>query len=176
MSVIFGAPATPSRGLPTEPRGFPPGTPEGASTPPPQRKGCSCCGCSGCFLSCVVLIIIVPAVVAMLVFFSPGLGDSIDRFAILFYRQQGRSLILENPGIKGTPQEKRQYVALIDELVVGYENLPDEDRRAVRTELLWALYYDVQNKKPPPEKVQNLNRFIENQTRLLQQKNPQLNQ
>ena len=85
-------------------------------------------------------------------------------------------MIMENPAFKGTPQEKQQFVTLIDELVVGYENLPDEERRAVRKELLWTLYYDEQNKKPPPEEVQHLNRFIENQTQLLQQQNPQLNQ
>jgi len=142
------------------------------TTPTPQRKGCGCCGCPGCLLGCVFFLIVIPGILAALIFFSGGVGENVDRATIYMYRNFGRSAILESASIKGDKQDKEQLVQLIDFYLAAYQQLPAEERQNIRKELIVVMTYEARGENPPKEKIQHLDAFINSQVERLKQQYP----
>ena len=142
------------------------------TTPTPQRKGCGCCGCPGCLFGCLFFLIIVPGILAALIFFSGGIGENADRATIYLYRNYGRTAIIESSSIQGDRTEKQQLVNLIDYYLAAYQQLPPQERQNIRKELIVAMTYQVRNENPPPEKIRHLDAFIDTQVQKLKQQYP----
>ena len=152
----------------------------GTSPPPPPtatpmqpqttKSGCGCCGCFfGCFA-----IILIPIVLMVVLYFTVDFGKVGDQTLVWGYHNIFRSRILE-PSLGGLkPDEKAMALDIFDSYVVAYEKLPDAERKQIRKEAWDYIYHQSQNQPVPPQKVEHLNRFIQNQTEALKRKYPNL--
>jgi len=149
-----------------------------SSTPPPmatpatpvKKSGCGCCGC---LVGCLAVILI-PIIALVVLYFTVDFGKMGDRAADWTYHSVIRPQILE-PSLKDLkPEDRAMALDIFDSYVDAYEKLPDVQRKQIREELWNYVYYQSQQQPVPPEKVVHLNQFIQNQMEVLKRKYPQI--
>src|SRR4030095_8830446 len=149
--------------------GHPTGQPVGHPAGQPTKSGCGCCGCLfGC-----LAVLLIPPLILLILYFTVDVGKFGDQAMVWTYYNVVRPRVIE-PAMKNTTDtQKQQALAVMDHYVEAYQKLPDAERKLIRQEAMTYLYYESQNQKAPPEKVQHLNQFIQSQIQILQQKYPQ---
>lgn len=133
--------------------------------PTSGKSGCGCCGClSGC-----LFMLMLPFVILAVLYFTVDMGKMADSGINWWYRDVVRARVLE-PSLPAslTPQQKQEALQMADQVVDDYMNLPESEKKLIRSEVLTYIYYDVQNKKPSPTEIMHLTAFIEGQKRKLQ--------
>lgn len=132
--------------------------------PPQNRSGCGCCGClSGC-----LFMLMLPFVILAVLYFTIDMGKMADTGLNWWYRDVVRARVLE-PSLPAslTPQQKQEALQMADQVVDDYMNLPESQKKLIRSEMLTYIYYDVQKKPIPPSEIMHLTTFIEGQKRKL---------
>lgn len=133
--------------------------------PPQSRSGCGCCGClSGC-----LFMLMLPFVIIAVLYFTIDMGKMADTGLNWWYRDVVRARVLE-PSLPAslTPQQKQDALRMADQVVDDYMNLPESEKKLIRSEVLTYIYYDVQKKPIPPAEISHLTNFIDGQKRKLQ--------
>src|SRR5262250_1111669 len=150
---------------------YPPNTPQYPQQPPPyavqsggapvgapgaQPKGQptkSGCGCCGCLFGCLAVLLI-PPIILLILYFTVDVGKYGDQAAVWSYYNLVRPQMEEK--LKSSQDaDKQKVLAVTDHYVDAYQKLPDAERKLVRQEALTYFYYESQNQKAPPEKVQH---------------------
>lgn len=133
----------------------------------PKKKGCGCC-LGGCLTSLFIFFLLT---VGTGVFFWYGMKNlTIPDPAVLWiYENAVRPQIEKSLPPNLNPNQKRQILKTADFGVRRYLQLTPARKKAILKEAVIASYYYSNQQIIPPEKIPNLNAFIQETVEAYQQ-------